>query len=66
MNELAEVGKTLSVFIAGVLYLAIWVWALECEKDCNSNALWETILSKGFICIHLLLLIVFFAWSWGR
>lgn len=64
MTELASVGKTISMFFVIVLYVCVWGWAIDHKKDCNRNAIWEVLVARLFIGIHIIALVVFFIWSW--
>ena len=66
MSEIANMGKTLSIFVAGVIYLYLWAWSVDHSKDCNRNAIWEVLVARAFIGIHIGFLMVFFIWSWNR
>lgn len=64
MNEISEIGKTMSIFVGGLLYLCAWCWAMEHQRNCNRNAYWEVIVANIFILLHIIAMIVWFIWSW--
>lgn len=66
MRGLASVGKTVSIYLAFVLYVWSWSWAIDHQKDCNRNAVWEVLVARVFIGIHIIALGVFFIWSWNN
>lgn len=64
MSEIANIGKTISIFVAGFMYLCVWAWSIDHSKDCIRNATWEVLVSRVFIGLHIDALIVWFIWSW--
>lgn len=66
MNEIANIGKTLSIFCAILLYLYVWAWSVDHQKDCNRNALWEVLVARLFIGLHIIAMAVWFMWSWKK
>lgn len=64
MNELAGIGKGISIYVVGFLYLCVWAWSVDHAKDCNRNAIWEVLVARAFIGFHIGVLIVWFIWSW--
>lgn len=61
---MAELGKTISIFLGCCIYLWIWAWSIEHSKDCNGNAVWEVLVARAFIGFHMGALVVWFIWSW--
>lgn len=57
-------AKWLSIITLGTLYLCMWGFVLEHLKDCNRNAKWEVCLSRLFVLLHIIAVIVFFIWGW--
>lgn len=66
MNELADWGKAISIFFVGIIYLCLWLWSMDHQKDCIRNALWEVLVARAFIGLHIGAMIVFFIWSWKK
>lgn len=64
MSEIADMGKGISIFVAGFLYLYAWAWAIDHQKNCKRNAKWEVLVSRAFIGFHIGVLVVWFIWSW--
>lgn len=57
-------SRWLSIVALGILYLCMWGWVFEHLKDCNRNDKWEVCLSRLFILLHIIAMIVFFIWGW--
>lgn len=64
MNELAYIGKMISLFFALLIYACVWGWTLEHKTNCNKNAMWKVILARLFIGFHIVVLLAWFVWSW--
>lgn len=65
MSEFASLGKTVSIFISLVIYLCCWAWAVDHQKDCNRNAIWEVLVARLFIGLHIIAMGIWFIWSWN-
>ena len=66
MNELANIGKMLSIFCALCVYACVWFWAIGHQKDCNRNAIWEVLIARLFIGLHIIFIFMWFIWSWNN
>lgn len=64
MTELAGIGRMVSIFFAITLYACSWMWTVDHQTDCNKNAVWEVLVARVFIGIHIIALLAFFIWSW--
>ena len=65
MSELASLGKTVSIFISFIAYLYCWMWAIEHQKDCNKNDIWEVLVARLFIGLNIIAMVIWFIWSWN-
>jgi len=63
MDELANIGKTLSIFCASCVYVSAWYWAVERQIDGNR---WETLIARLFIGMHIIFIFIWFIWSWNN
>lgn len=66
MSEIIEVGKIISILCIVFVYMIVWNWVIDHKKDCNRNSYVEVIVSRAWILIHIIGVIIFFIWCWIR
>lgn len=66
MNEIANIGKMISILATVILYFYVFAWSVDHAKKCNRNATWEVVVSRAFIGFHIGILIAWFIWSWTQ
>ena len=64
MSEIQTMGKIISIIcLIGIWLLSLW-WAICHSKDINRNSHIEVFVSRAWILIHIIAVIIYFVWSW--
>lgn len=57
-------AKWISIIIIILTYIDLWGWSIDHIKECNRNAKWEVFVSRLFVFIHIVALVIFCIWGW--
>ena len=64
MIGIKELGRILSVIsLIGIWLLSLW-WAICHLKNINKNSHIEVLVSRVWILIHIIVVIIYFVWCW--
>lgn len=64
MSEIAKFGRVASAVCLLVIYTLIWCWVFSHVENINKNSHMEVIISRIWIGIHIIGVIIFFIWCW--
>ena len=64
MSEIQTMGRIIStICFIGIWLLSLW-WAICHSKDINRNSHIEVFVSRVWILIHIIAVIIYFVWCW--
>ena len=64
MSEIQELGRIISVIcLIGIWLLSLW-WAICHLENINKNSYIEVFVSRVWLLIHIIVVIIYFVWCW--
>ena len=64
MSEIQTMGRIISIIcLIGIWLLSLW-WAICHSADINRNSHLEVFVSRVWILIHIIEVIIYFVWCW--
>ena len=64
MSEIQELGRIISVIcLIGIWLFSLW-WAILHSENINKNSHIEVLVSRVWILIHIIVVIIYFVWCW--
>ena len=64
MSEIQELGRIISVIcLIGIWLFSLW-WAIFHSENINRNSHIEVFVSRVWILIHIIVVIIYFVWCW--
>lgn len=64
MSEIKELGRIISVICLIVIWLFSLVEAILHSENKNKNSHIEVFVSRVWILIHIIVVIIYFVWCW--
>ena len=64
MSEIKELGRIISVMCLIVIWFFSLVWSIHHSKNINRNSHIEVLVSRVWILIHIIAVIIYFVWCW--
>lgn len=64
MSEIKVLGRIISVIcLIGIWLLSLW-WAIFHSENKNKNSHVEVFVSRVWLLIHIIVVIIYFVWCW--
>lgn len=64
MSEIKELGRIISVMCLIVIWFFSLVWSIRHSENINRNSHIEVLVSRVWILIHIIAVIIYFVWCW--
>ena len=65
MSEIQTMGRIISMICLICIWLLSLLWAICHSKDINRNSHTEVFVSRVWILIHIIAVIIYFVWCWN-